>query len=130
MPYLQNILKESKYSLVGLGLSSRSWAKNGVALRLYPPVPINTRFCKHATTLPRGGGPDGFSPILVREGMPVAYSVYHMQRREDFYGPDAGAFRPERWEGSGLADIKWGYLPFNGGPRLCLGSKSRKRFIN
>lgn len=55
--------------------------------------------------------------------MPVAYSVYHMQRREDLYGSDAGSFRPERWEGSELADIKWGYLPFNGGPRLCLGSK-------
>lgn len=56
--------------------------------------------------------------------MPVAYSVYHMQRREDLYGSDAGSFRPERWEGPELADIKWGYLPFNGGPRLCLGSKS------
>ena len=94
-----------------------------VALRLYPPVPINTRFCKETTTLPLGGGPDGRSPILVRKGMPVAYAVYHMQRRKDFYGSDAEAFRPERWEGPELADIKWGYLPFNGGPRLCLGSK-------
>jgi len=57
--------------------------------------------------------------------MPVAYSVYHMQRRQDLYGPDAGAFRPERWQDSSLADIKWGYLPFNGGPRVCLGSKQR-----
>ena len=86
-------------------------------------MPINTRFCKQATTLPLGGGPDGRSPILVREGMPVAYSVYHMHRRKDLYGSDAGSFRPERWEGPELSDIKWGYLPFNGGPRLCLGSK-------
>ncbi len=127
MPYLQNILKESKWCNVEVGESFPSQAKNGVALRLYPPVPINTRFCKHATTLPRGGGPDGCSPILVREGMPIAYSVYHMQRREDLYGLDAGTFRPERWDGSELADIKWGYLPFNGGPRVCLGSKSHKR---
>ena len=56
--------------------------------------------------------------------MPVAYSVYHMQRREDLYGSDAGSFRPERWESSELADIRWDHLPFNGGPRLCLGSKS------
>jgi Cytochrome P450 len=59
--------------------------------------------------------------------MPVAYSVYHMQRREDLYGADALTFRPERWEDTGLADVKWGYLPFNGGPRLCLGSESHNR---
>ena len=46
-----------------------------------------------------------------------------MQRRKDLYGPDPLAFRPERWDGSELASIGWGYLPFNGGPRLCLGSK-------
>ena len=55
--------------------------------------------------------------------MPIAYSVYHMQRREDIYGPDAGIFRPERWEDSKLDHVKWAYLPFNGGPRVCLGSK-------
>lgn len=87
-------------------------------------MPLNTRFCKQTTALPRGGGTDGRSPISVREGTAVAYSVYYMQRREDIYGSDARAFRPERWEGPELADIRWGYLPFNGGPRLCLGSKS------
>ena len=56
--------------------------------------------------------------------MPVAYSAYHIQRRTDLYGPDSLAFRPERWDGSELSNIGWGYLPFNGGPRLCLGSKS------
>ena len=55
--------------------------------------------------------------------MPVAYSVFHMQRREDLYGPDALSFRPERWDDPQLEKIGWGYLPFNGGPRVCLGSK-------
>ncbi len=30
-------------------------------------------------------------------------------------------FRPERWENDKLANIGWAYLPFHGGPRLCLG---------
>ena len=46
-----------------------------------------------------------------------------MQRREDLYGPDALEFRPERWDDPQLDKIGWGYLPFNGGPRVCLGSK-------
>lgn len=42
---------------------------------------------------------------------------------------DAELFRPDRWdEDMPLNDTpvnaKWGYLPFNGGPRICLGSKS------
>lgn len=55
--------------------------------------------------------------------MGIGYSIYHMHRRRDLYGEDAAIFRPERWEGSKLAHIGWGYLPFNGGPRTCLGSE-------
>ena len=79
------------------------------------------------TVLPVGGGPDGSSAILVRKGEAVSYSVYAMHRRKDLYGEDADRFRPDRWEaGSGkggpdLRNIGWGYLPFNGGPRVCLG---------
>lgn len=46
-----------------------------------------------------------------------------MHRRKDLYGPDAEAFRPERWEDDALRDIGYGYLPFNGGPRICLGQE-------
>jgi len=43
-----------------------------------------------------------------------------MHRREDFYGPDAAEYKPERW-----ANLRpgWEYLPFNGGPRICLGQQ-------
>lgn len=52
----------------------------------------------------------------------VAYNVFAMHRRTDYWGQDACSFRPERWEEN--AKHGWGYLPFNGGPRICLGRKS------
>ena len=93
-------------------------------LRLYPSVPVNTREATRLTTLPVGGGPDGTSPIVVRPGEGVGYCVYAMHRRKDIYDEDADDFRLERWEGDALKDVGWGYLPFNAGPRLCLGRKS------
>ncbi|KAL8995819.1 MAG: hypothetical protein Q9188_006720, partial [Gyalolechia gomerana] len=67
-------------------------------LRLYPQLPINVRFARKTTLLPVGGGPDGESPVLIRRGAGVGYSVYHMHRRKSLYGEDADEFRPERWE--------------------------------
>lgn len=100
-----------------------------LALRLFPSVPVNTRTALKTTTLPTGGGPDGLSPVLIRRGENVAYLIYAMHRRKDLYGDDAEEFRPERWEDQSLplyndaTTSTWGYLPFNGGPRVCLGSK-------
>lgn len=88
------------------------------SLRLYPVVPFNSRVATKDTTIPVGGGPDGKSPIFVRKGQPVDYSVHVMHRRKDLWGEDADEFRPERWVGR---KVGWEYLPFNGGPRICLG---------
>ncbi|KAL8685743.1 MAG: hypothetical protein Q9218_007567, partial [Villophora microphyllina] len=90
-------------------------------LRLYPPLPLNARFANKTTWLPRGGGSDGKSPILIPKGLGVVVPSYYLHRRKDIYGGDAMEFRPERWEGEKLANVGWGYLPFHGGPRLCLG---------
>jgi len=91
------------------------------SLRLYSVVPVNSRVATKDTTIPVGGGPDGKSPIFVRKGQPVDYSVHVMHRRKDLWGPDADEFRPERWVGR---KVGWEYLPFNGGPRICLGRMS------
>ena len=40
-------------------------------LRLYPVVPYNVRVALKDTSLPRGGGPDGMSPIGVPKGTPI-----------------------------------------------------------
>ena len=65
-------------------------------------------------------------PVFVPKGAAVAYSVYAMHRRPDLYGMDAELFRPERWDepmplNNDPVNSKWGFLPFNGGPRMCLG---------
>ena len=114
-----------KYVINLLGLVNHADAAESPspALRLYPPIPINVRFAKKTTYLPSGGGPDGTCPVLVRRGLNVGFVAYYMHRRKDLYGEDAMEFRPERWEGPGLRDIGWAYLPFHGGPRVCLGSK-------
>ena len=43
-----------------------------------------------------------------------------MHSDPDFWGPDADVFRPERWD-----NRKFGfhYLPFNAGPRICIGQQ-------
>ncbi|GFN17139.1 hypothetical protein AtubIFM55763_002968 [Aspergillus tubingensis] len=92
------------------------------SLRLHPVVPRNEREAEKDTVLPVGGGKDGLSPVFVSKGTIVAYNVYAMHRRPDIYGPDAEVFRPERWE-DGKLQPRWGYLPFNGGPRICIGQR-------
>ena len=101
-------------------------ADNVLALRLYPSVPVNTRTAINDTILPTGGGPDRKSPVFVPKGSAIAYSVYSTHRMPELYGMDAELFRPERWDedmpmNQDPVNAKWGYLPFNGGPRICIG---------
>jgi cytochrome P450 len=77
MHYLQSCLKE--------------------ALRLHPVIPINTRMAIRDTVLPRGGGPDGQSPIVVPKGTNVAFHVTALHRRPELWGDDAEEYKPERW---------------------------------
>lgn len=95
------------------------WVLNE-SLRLMPLVPGNSRQAIRDTILPLGGGPDGKSPMLIPKGWTIGYSPWSMHRREDFYGPDSLEFKPERWENLRPG---WEYLPFNGGPRICVGQQ-------
>jgi cytochrome P450 len=107
MKYLQNVMSE--------------------ILRLYPAVPFSRRLALHDTTLPRGGGPDGSLPLAVLKDTIVAYSPLLMQRRKDLYppvsaeSPDPERFVPERW--TTWQPKPWHYIPFNGGPRICIGQQ-------
>lgn len=94
-------------------------------LRLYPVVPYNVRVALHDTTLPRGGGPNGDQPIGVLKDTPIGYSTLILQRREDIYPSGSSGFAdylefaPERWDH--WTPKSWTYIPFNGGPRICIG---------
>lgn len=81
---------------------------NDESLRIYPVVPINARYANKDTTLPRGGGKDGNSPIFIPKGTSTDFSVHVMHRRKDIWGPDADEFKPERWDGR---KVGWEYLP-------------------
>lgn len=66
-------------------------------------------------------------PIKVLKDTPIAYSTLVMQRREDLY-PPAGEgfapvdeFSPDRW--ATWQPRPWQYVPFNGGPRICIGQQ-------
>lgn len=96
------------------------------AMRLYPAVPFNSRAALHDTTLPRGGGADGMQPVGIPRDTRIAYSTLSMQRREDLYpaSPElkpAHEFSPERW--ASWNPKAWQFIPFNGGPRICIGQQ-------
>lgn len=97
-------------------------------LRLYPVVPFNLRYSLKDTTLPRGGGTDGTLPIGVAADTRVMYSTMLMQRDPAWYPPpgspnyfDPVTWVPERW--STWQPKPWQFIPFNGGPRICIGQQ-------
>ncbi|KAL8852945.1 MAG: hypothetical protein Q9221_002195 [Calogaya cf. arnoldii] len=119
MKYVRYVINESMYSVPTA--SERHWSlTNMTALRLYPIVPSNTRMSIIDTVLPYGGGPDARSPLFIPAKTTVAWNLYAMHRRQDIFGKDAEGFKPERWE---RLRPGWEYLPFNGGPRICIGQQ-------
>ncbi|KAJ7465949.1 cytochrome P450 monooxygenase pc-1 [Mycena latifolia] len=93
-------------------------------MRLYPPVPFNVRETVKATTWPSPN--PGEKPIYIPAGVKVPYSVMLMQRRTDLWGPDADDFDPDRFldeRAQKYLANPFQFLPFNAGPRICLGQQ-------
>lgn len=84
-------------------------------------VPMNERAATRDTTIPRGGGPDGQSPVFVPKGRQILIPTYSMQHRADIWGPDVEEYKPERWQDKKFG---WDFIPFGGGARQCLGRES------
>lgn len=97
-------------------------------LRLFPPVPVNMRCSIAPTVIPTGEkNADGTTKriYIPGHGTPVRYTVLLMQRRKDLWGEDALEFNPERWLDpdriKNMTIDPFKFLPFNAGPRICLG---------
>lgn len=113
---------ENPHSLSFSNLKSCQFLQHVMSesLRLFPPLPVNARYATKDTSLPLGGGPDGEDPIYVKKGQAVLYSTHVLHRRKDIWGEDAAEFKPDRWIGR---RVGWEFLPFNGGPRICIGQQ-------
>jgi cytochrome P450 len=83
------------------------------ALRLYPPAYLVGRTALTETRI---------GAHRLPRGQVVFVSIYGIQRRPDLF-PEPDTFRPERFmEGSERRLPKGAYLPFGGGPRICVGN--------
>ena len=78
------------------------------------------RECLATTVLPVGGGPHGKDPLLIEQGELIETHIRSQLRDKAYWGDDADVFRPERWE---TMRPTWEYIPFSGGPRICLALK-------
>jgi len=79
-------------------------------LRLYPPVPIDSRHALSDDILPSGHH--------VKAGTVISYCAYAQHRFEDYF-PDPFKFNPDRWETDYIKPFS--FVPFHGGPRICPG---------
>ena len=82
-------------------------------MRLYPPVPI----------LPRHVENDGIlGDYELEGGADVLFSPYLLHRHPDFW-KEPETFDPHRFDKEAQrAQHTFAYLPFGGGPRICLGN--------
>ncbi|CAL5193718.1 unnamed protein product [Lathyrus oleraceus] len=93
------------------------------SMRLYPPVPLDSKEAINDDVLPDGR--------VVKKGTKVTYHVYAMGRMKSLWGDDWAEFRPERWLERDEVNGKWGFVGrdmysypvFQAGPRVCLGKE-------
>ncbi|PJZ24084.1 cytochrome P450 [Leptospira hartskeerlii] len=82
-------------------------------LRLYPPAWVIERTAM---------GPDQVGGYDVETGTNISICIFNIHRNPDFWeNPDK--FDPDRFDEERSADRpKYAYLPFGGGPRICIGN--------
>lgn len=89
------------------------------SMRLYPPAWVIGREALRDCQV---------GPYTIKRREQVLISPYTMHRNSEYF-PEPDAFQPERWESraedkTNLYDTlpRYVYLPFGGGPRICVGN--------
>ena len=82
------------------------------AMRLYPPAFLLTRVSMRDTTL---------AGHKVKAGQRINIPVYAIHRRPSLWA-DPHAFDPDRFDPACEAPSRYAYMPFGGGPRICIGA--------
>ncbi|KAL9276254.1 hypothetical protein ACSQ67_026202 [Phaseolus vulgaris] len=80
------------------------------SMRLYPPVPMDTKEAADDDVLPDG--------TVVKKGTLVTYHVYAMGRLESIWGEDWAEFKPERWLQK-VESEKWKFVGKDSFTYLC-----------
>jgi len=57
---------------------------------------------------------------VIKKGSMVLISPALMHRLEEYF-PEPDAFKPERWDALDERALRYVYIPFGGGPRICIG---------
>jgi len=114
MQEIRNVIGEEEPSMNNI--KNLKFLKNVMdeALRLRPPaLPSTMKMALDDDILPSGWG--------VQKGMGVGYNPWTVHRLKSLWGDDAEEFNPKRWEDPNVLKHPFQFLPFQKGPRICLG---------
>jgi cytochrome P450 len=85
-------------------------------LRLRGPATIVWKYAKKDVVI-------GREKVLIPKGCMVYLLVCLSSTDEDYWGPDSMVWRPERFMKDDEQKSLFQYIPFSGGPRVCIGKK-------
>ena len=110
---INSVLTSDVPSFTDLGKLTYSKAVLEESMRLFPPFWRISRKNTEATTIKGHHIPAGTNIIA---------SIYTIHRKAEHW-PDPLVFRPERFLTERKDHHRFSYIPFGGGPRVCIGSQ-------